>query len=109
MCGVKYLENGIAEHSAPYEWKSASVTVAGADAATAITASAGFTTLFATVKRAHRIRIETSGTAYFRLNSATNDIITVTATTPYEDLYCIVDKLFVSTGGAAITVTVKLR
>jgi hypothetical protein len=106
---IKMLENGVEEHTKEYEWKSASVTVAGSTATTDITGVVGFTTLFATVSRAHRITIETTATAYFRLNADTNDVITVTSTTPYSSDYCVVDKIFVSTGGAAVTVTVKLR
>lgn len=106
---ITHLENGVAEHTREYEWKSASVNVAGTDGTTDITGIAGFTALFGTVKRAHRITVESSGAAYIRLNSATADKITIGATTPYTDNYCVVDKLYISTGGSAVTVTVKLR
>lgn len=109
MVITKNLENGVEEHTKEYEWKSASVTVDGTAATTDLTGISGFTTLFDTVPRAHRIRIEASATTYVRLNSSTNDKITITATTPYEDSYCVVDAIYVSTGGSASTITVKLR
>ena len=105
---VKHLENGVAEHAKEYEWKTASVNVAGTDATTNIRTIAGFTTLFDTVKRAHRITVEASGAAYIRLNTATADKITLGATTPYTNDYCVADALFISTNGGAITITVKL-
>lgn len=106
---VKYLQDGKAEHRKPYEWKSASVNVSGTSADTDITGISGFTTLFDTVPVAHRITVESSGTAYIRLNSATNDVITVTATTPYTDNFSVTTALYVSTNGGAVTITVKLR
>lgn len=109
MSGViKLLEDAKAEHRKSYEWKSASVTVAGTDADTDLSGETGFTTLFDTVKRAHRITIEASATTYVRLNDDANDIITVTATTPFSSDYIIVESIYVSTGGSASTITVKL-
>jgi len=106
---VLALEDGSAKNRSAYEWKSASVTVAGTTGDTIITGISGFTTLFATVKRAHYIQISATGTSYFRLNSATNDVITVTSTTPYTNEDCVVEKLYVTTNGAAVTVTVNLH
>ena len=105
---TKSLENGAEEHAKAYEWLSAAVTVTGTGGADDITDETGFGTLFGTVPRAHRISIKTSATAYFRLNGSSNDKITVTATTPFTSDYTIVDKLYVSTGGAAVTITVQL-
>lgn len=105
-------EDGQAWHTAPYEWKSASVTAAGTAAGTDLKTASGFTTLFDTVKRAHHIKIETTGATYVRLGAdgvLFPDVITVTATTPYEDNYCVVDTIYVSTNGSAATITVKLR
>lgn len=90
-----------------YEWKSASVNVAGTDATTDITGSAGFTTLFGTLVEAGHIVIEASATTYVRLNTSSSDKITITSTTPFEaDM--AVRKIFISTNGSASTVTVKL-
>lgn len=100
--------DGKAWNSHTYEWKSGSVNVAGTDGDTALTAQAGFTTLFAAVPQAHHITIESSGTIYVRLNSATADKITITSTTPFSSDFLLVEKIFISTGGSAITVTVKL-
>lgn len=100
--------NGRAWNSHTYEWKSASVNVAGTDGTDDLTGESGFTTLFATVPQAHHITIEASATTYIRLNSATADKITVTSTTPFTSDFLIVEKIFISTGGSASTVTVKL-
>lgn len=90
-----------------YEWKSAALTIAGVDADSDITGETGFTTLFDTVKTARKIVIEVTATTYVRLNADDNDIITVGATTPFEaDM--TVTSMFVSTGGSASTITVKL-
>jgi hypothetical protein len=90
-----------------YEWKSAAITIAGSDGDTNIKDAGGITTLFNTVPEARRIVVESSGAAYIRVNSATNDKITLGATAPFEaDM--TVRSLFLSTGGAAITITVKL-
>lgn len=105
---VNLLEDARPKNRPDYEWKSGSVNIAGTDATTLITTDADFTNLFATVPRAHHITIETSGTAYFRINSATADKITVTATTPFESEDIVAEKLYCSTNGGAITVTVKL-
>jgi len=102
-------ENGQAWNTVPYEWKSASVNVAGTAAATNIRTITGFTTLFDTVNRVAHIIVEASGTAYIRLNSASNDVITIGATTPFSDDYIVTESLFISTNGSAITITVKLR
>jgi len=106
---IKLLEDAKSEHRLKYEWKSASVTVAGTAGDTDITGETGFTTLFDTVPRAHHIKVEASAAAYIRVNSATNDIITLGATTPYENHYGIIESLYVSTGAGAATITVKLR
>lgn len=104
---VTIASNQTLGNSELYEWKSAAITIAGATATVDITAAGGITTLFNKIKRCRHIRIEASATTYIRLNAVTNDIITVTATTPFEaDIS--VHKIFISTGGAASTVTVKL-
>ena len=104
---VTIASNQTLGDSGSYEWKSASINIAGATATVDITNAGGITTLFNTIKRCRKIRIEASATTYIRLNSASNDIITVTATTPFEaDMS--VHKIFISTGGSASTVTVKL-
>ena len=91
-----------------YEWKSASVNVADVTADTNLRTIAGFTTLFDTVKRAQHITVEASGAAYIRLNDDGNDIITLGATTPFTSDFVVVESLFITTGGSAITITVKL-
>lgn len=108
MDAIKLLEDGYAEHRENYEWKTGGVNIAGTDATTNINTDSDFTNLFTAVKRAHHVRIESSGTAYFRLNKDTNDKITVTATTPFESDYIIIEKIFCSTNAQAITITIKL-
>jgi len=107
--GVEYLGDGLPKNRRAYEWKSGSATVAGATAATDITGITAFEDLFSVVKNAHYVKIESTATLYVRLNSATNDIITVTATSPFESEDMFVNHIYVSTGGAAVTVTVRLH
>ncbi|OQB05357.1 MAG: hypothetical protein BWY21_02010 [Parcubacteria group bacterium ADurb.Bin216] len=90
-----------------YEWKSASVNVAGTSGNTNLKSIPGFTTLFNKVGVARKIRVESSATAYVTLNGTGNDVITVTATTPFE-AEMSVSSIGISTGGSASTVTVKL-
>lgn len=112
---VKYLEDGKPENRKPYAWRSASVTIAAATADTDITTVTGFETMFTQLARsgktypAHYVKISTSGTAYFRLNNSTSDVITVTATTPFESSRVALSALYVTTGGGAITITVQLH
>lgn len=107
--GVEYLEDGAPRNKKPYEWKSGTVNVAGATATTDITGIAAFTDLFSTVPRAHYVKIESTGTTYIRLNAATNDIITVSATSPFESDFVVLNSIFVSSGGAGVTVTVQIH
>ena len=109
---IQLNEDGKSVHREAYEWKTATLTVAGSTPTQDIISIGGgtnFDTLFSKVKIAHQITITTSGTAYFRLNSTSNDIITVTATTPYTNNVAVVRKLYVATGGAGIVVTVKIE
>lgn len=109
---VKRLEDGIAENRREYSWKSASATIAGTSATTDLTGVTGFEDLFTPLQNgvAHHVSISVaSGTAYFRLNNATNDVITVTATSPYTNNYTVLHHLYASTAGAAVTITVKLE
>jgi len=106
---IPHYSDGTPFDREEYEWKSASVTVAGTAATTDLTGISGFTTLFDTIPQAHKLTVESSGTAYIRLNSATNDKITVTATTPHTVTGAVVHHLFVSTNGGAVTLTVKLQ
>jgi hypothetical protein len=109
---IQLNEDAKPVHREAYEWKSDTVTVAGATPTQDITSIDGgtaFDDLFSDVGIAHQITISASGTAYFRLNSTDNDIITVTATTPYTNNYAVVRKLYVATGGAGIAVTVKIE
>jgi len=106
---IPHYSDGTPFDRETYEWKSASVTVTGVAAGTDLTGITGFTTLFDTIPQAHKITIGSSGTAYIRLNSATNDKITVTATTPYTITGAVVHHLYVSTDDKAVTLTVKLQ
>jgi hypothetical protein len=117
MGEVFCLEDGYPQHRNAYEWKSGTVNIAGATADTNIRDIGAFNNLFDTVsnnqagiansKRAHRVIITSSGTLYVRLNSATNDKITVNATTPLDlDLIC--EAIFVTSGGVGVVVTVIL-
>lgn len=104
-------EDGKAWNTAKYEWKSASVNKANSTPTDSLTGVTGFTTLFDTVKRAHHVVIEAAGTIYVKLKAdgITGDTITITATTPFEDHYGIVEDILIATGGVGVTVTVKLR
>lgn len=104
-----YLNDGKPVNRAGYEWKSHSITVAGVLADTNLKDIAAFSTVFDTVKEAHHIVLESNGAIYICLNAITNDIITVNTTTPYEDTEAVVSRIFVSTGGNPITLTVKLK
>lgn len=109
---IQYSENGKPREAAVYENKSASITVDdGALPATNLKTKTGFTTLFDSLpgKTAHRINIQSSGTAYIRLNSVTGDVITVTATAPFIDNETQVKDIFVSTNNVALTLTVFLK
>lgn len=101
-------EDGQSWHSKVYEWLTGSVTVAGTEGATSLAAQSGFTTLFGTVKQAHRVKITASATCYIRLNAATNNKITVDATTPFTSDFLQVNAIYISTNGAGVTVTVQL-
>jgi len=105
---ILLCEDGSAWNKAPYTWISSAVTVAGTNATTLLTATAAFADIFKYVKRAHHITVEVTGTTYMRLNGATNDKITLTSSTPYENDFIVIDKIYISTNNAAITVTVKL-
>ena len=100
--------DGRAWNGHEYEYLSASVTVAGTAGTGDLSDETGFTTLFSFVPKAHHITIEASATTYIRLNEATNDKITITSTTPFTSDYLLVEKIFISTGAGASTVTVKL-
>ncbi len=91
-----------------YEWKSGSVTEAGSTATVNLNTKSGFTTLFNTIEQGRYVKIEVSGTAYFRLNTVASDVITATATSPITFENFSITNIFVSTGGAAITITVTL-
>ena len=104
---VTAKEDGRPWHSEEYEWKSANVNVAGTTATTDLSTQTGFTDLFSEVKRSHETIIETSGTAYFRLNTDNSDVITVTPTTPFT-ANNTVREIYVSTAGADVTVTVTM-
>jgi hypothetical protein len=112
---TEHLEDGKPQHRKAYAWRSASITEAGSDPTVSIITKSGFETMFSQLQRdntpyaAHHIKISTNGTAYFRLNSATNDIITVTSTTPYENLNCVVSAIYVATGGAGVITTVQME
>lgn len=106
---VMDLEDGHAKNKEAYAWKSASATITGTTGDTDISGVTGFTTLFSQVKRAHYVQISATGNTYVRLNSATNDVILVTTTTPYTNEDCVVEKIFVTTNNAAVTITVNLH
>lgn len=94
-----------------YTWREAAVTVDdGTAPATLLTAKTGFDNIFSpfTYGMAFNVTIQTSGTAYFRLNSVTADPIKVTATTPLvlTDFECT--SIYVSTNNVAITITLLL-
>lgn len=112
MAQIQAFEDANPQHRTGYTWRSASLNVLGTAATTDITGETGFGTLFDPfpAKRAHKVKLSVaSGTGYFRLNSSTSDVITVTATIPYESYNVAVHKIFASTNGSAITVTVQLN
>jgi len=104
-------ENGAPWNTEPYEIKSGTVNVAGATPNTNLNTITGFTSpaIFLAVKRAAHITISTTGTLYVCLNSTSNDVITITSTTPYSDDFGVIYSIFVASGGVGVTVTVKLR
>jgi hypothetical protein len=102
-------EDGKNKQSTVYSWKSASVTAAGTAAATDLTGVEGFTALFTPFgsRKPYKIKVLASGAAYLKLNGG--DVITLGATTPFEAEDLKIDSIGISTGGAAITITVYLQ
>lgn len=105
---------GQSEYPETYEYKSGSITVAGAVPTTDLSTLAGFTQLFTAVgtqisRVASLLSISTTGTVYICLNSPNNDVITVTSTTPITNRKCTVSKIYVATSGVAVTLTVNLQ
>jgi len=109
---VIFSQNGKPRESRAYAWRQASITVAdGTTPNTNLIAIAGWETLFDPLygKLAHKIIIESTGTLYVKLDNITNNTIIVTATSPYIDDYCQVNRIFVSTNNVGLTITVKLK
>lgn len=111
--------DGKTKQSTIYSWKSASVTVDGTAAASDITGISGFTALFTPfsnstsvsgateVRKPHIIKVSSTGAAYIKINGG--DVITIGATTPFEAEDLIINSLYVSTGGGAVTLSVYLQ
>jgi hypothetical protein len=91
-----------------YEWKTGAATIAGTAGTTNLNTVAAFADLFKTVPLAHRVKILSTGTAYIRLNKATNDVITITSTAPIDFDATQVYAIFASTNNSAVTLTVQL-
>lgn len=106
---ILHREDGNAVDQAAMDWKSASITVAGTEGTTDITTETGFEDLFDLVQVAHDIKIEADATTYIRLNSTTNPKVTVDADHAYVDTNAVVNKIYVSTGGAASTITIRIK
>lgn len=105
---ISLREDSYPENREPYEWQTHSTTVTGTDPTALLTAQANWSTLFSKVPRAHHIKILVDGTTYIRLNSATNDVITITTTTPYETFTGIITKIYVATNNAGVNITVQM-
>jgi hypothetical protein len=108
------IENGDgnSRQSTKYVWKSATVTADGVLAETDLTTVSGFTTIlstFATTKtRMPRyIKMWASAAAYLKVNGG--DIITLGATTPFEADDLAIQTIYISTGGAGVTITIQLQ
>lgn len=101
--------DGKAKQSTVYGWRSATVTAAGVAAGTDLLSVAGFTTLLSQFggRYPHKIKVLVSGAAYLKINGG--DVITLGATAPFEAEDLIIKTLGISTGGAAVTVTVYLQ
>ena len=116
---IEHNVDGKTTQSTIYSWKSASVTAAGVVAGTNITGVTGFTALFTPftdtttvsgvtrVRKPHKIKVSSDGAAYIKINGG--DVITIGATTPFEASDLIVESLYISTGGGAVTITVYLQ
>lgn len=83
-----------AQISTIYESKEAAVGVV-ADAN--IRAQAGFGTLFDTVKIAYRVIIRTDQDVLIRVNSVTNDQITINANVAYDASFLETTSIFITT------------
>ena len=107
--------DGKAKQSTAYAWGTGTISKAGLLAATDITTVVGFTNLFAPFnstslpkpRRPHKIKVLASAAAYIKLNGG--DVITIGVTSPFEADDLIVESMGVSTGGAAVTITVYLQ
>jgi len=111
--------DGNAKQTTVYSWVSGSVTAAGTAAATDLTTVSGFGNLFApfsdstsvsgvTTKRMPtKIKVLSTGAAYIKLNGG--NVITIGATTPFEADDLVIKSIGISTGGAAVTITVYLQ
>jgi len=108
---IEHNQDGTTRHSGIYGWESASVNVAGVLADTSLVGIAGFTTLLtpftAVPRETHYIKISSTGTLYVSINGGA--IITIGATTPFEANELSVKTIGVSSGGAAVTVTVQIQ
>lgn len=104
-------EDGNNKQSSVYSWASGSVTAAGTVGATDLTGVTGFTTILSQFedagRRPHKIEVTVDGAAYLKLNGG--DVITLGATTPFEAEDLVINSIGISTGGAAVTVTVYLQ
>lgn len=103
--------NGDPWNKEQYSSVNTSINIAGTAATTDLTGETGFGSIFSNLPnaRGHYLKVSVdANTLYMRLNGTTNDIIQVTATTPFTAEYNEIHSIYVSTGGSAITVNLYM-
>ena len=116
---MEYNIDGQTKQSTAYSWKSGAINKAGTAAATNITTIAAFANLFAPfsdatsvggvtrVRKPHKIKVESTGAAYIKINGG--DVITIGSTAPFEAEDLIIDSLYVSDNSGNVTMSVYLQ
>jgi len=102
---------GNAWNTSKYSWVSNAVTKATTTPADSITAVTAFKDIFNNLenKTANYIKISVGAdVAYITLNSTSNDVITVTPTTPFESEFIEIRDIFIATDSVAVSVTLEL-
>lgn len=109
-------EDGKTQQSTAYSWSTGTINKAGTAAGTDLTTIAGFTGMFtpftvgtspAVTRLPWRIRIESTGSLYISINGG--DVITVTATTPFEADDLVINTVYASDASGSVDATVYLQ
>lgn len=106
---IDHNQDGVVKQSSIYSWKSGAINKAGTAAATDITTIAAFADLFTPFgsRKPFKIRVESTGTLYLKLNGG--DVITVSSTAPFEATDLVIRSVYVSDNSGAVTATVYLQ